>query len=471
VGRLRDELRSLFTDATVNRMMKDNGWLFGSNALSLLMGFTTGVLVARTLGLVQFGTVAIVVSFVAIVNALTSFRMREFVVRYIGAAVGRGETREAAATAKAALGAEALMSCIAFAAAVILAPWATRAFLPDGAGSGLIETYAFVILANLVSESTKGVLQVFGDFRMMAAAGVGEQVIRLGGVVILALSGGGPRSVLIVYVVAQAAGCCAMALIAVRHLGRQLDKAWWRAPVAVLRPRARSLIGFALNTNLGSTLSLVSKRIDMLFLGAFAGPAEAGYFGLAQSLVGISFLPVASLTDPFYPVISREVDRGHAREARRLIGSGTKVTLFWVIPSGVLALATVWFLIPLVYGSSFSPTALAFVLMWPGTAFAQALFWARPTLLALGRPGYGNIVSASLCVVKIGLLFLLIPPFGYVASAAILSAFGFSSAGLMARKALRLLGDEAEHDVPDIRAEGPSGLVQAPPRASTAGLP
>ena len=109
---------------------------------------------------------------------------------------------------------------------------------------------------------------------------------------------------------------------------------------------------------------------------------EQGLLLHPRTLEGPTILPVATLTEPFYPAVAREVELGHTEETKRLIGGGTRASLLWIIPSGVLAMTTIWFIVPVVYGQEFGRAAVAFALIWPGAAFAQALFWSRPTLLA-----------------------------------------------------------------------------------------
>jgi O-antigen/teichoic acid export membrane protein len=71
-------------DLTLSRVLKNTGYLFSSNTLSLGLSFVQSIFAARLLGIAAFGLVGIVTSFVSNVNRLFSFRMGEFIIRYLG---------------------------------------------------------------------------------------------------------------------------------------------------------------------------------------------------------------------------------------------------------------------------------------------------------------------------------------------------------------------------------------------------
>jgi O-antigen/teichoic acid export membrane protein len=59
--------------------------LFGSQAASAVLS----ILAANLLGVASFGELGVVISFVTNINRLLSFRMGDFVVRYMGGYLAR----------------------------------------------------------------------------------------------------------------------------------------------------------------------------------------------------------------------------------------------------------------------------------------------------------------------------------------------------------------------------------------------
>ncbi|MGE5249997.1 MAG: lipopolysaccharide biosynthesis protein, partial [Bacteroidota bacterium] len=89
------------------------------------------------------------------------------------------------------------------------------------------------------------------------------------------------------------------------------------------------------------------------------------------------------------------------------------------------------------YGSEYEPAYPALLVLLTGLAFNYTLFWNRPLLLSLGLPNYPITATSLAGVVKLALAFPLVPRFGYVAEAALLSFYYIASVGLMAWRGWR----------------------------------
>jgi O-antigen/teichoic acid export membrane protein len=88
-------------------------------------------------------------------------------------------------------------------------------------------------------------------------------------------------------------------------------------------------------------------------------------------------------------------------------------------------------------GGAFLPTLPGMFILLPGFAAQGIFFWNRPLLLSLGKPNFPLSVNASLGAVKIGLMFLLVPTYGYLAQAGLLSAYFFFAAVIIVWEGLR----------------------------------
>jgi O-antigen/teichoic acid export membrane protein len=78
-----------------------------------------------------------------------------------------------------------------------------------------------------------------------------------------------------------------------------------------------------------------------------------------------------------------------------------------------------------------------------GYGFASIFQWNRPLLLALGKPAYPVIVSFFVGLVELALIFTLVPQFGYLSLAAILSAYFVVSIGIIVWRGLSLISFRA----------------------------
>ena len=65
-----------------------------------------------------------------------------------------------------------------------------------------------------------------------------------------------------------------------------------------------------------------------------------------------------------------------------------------------------------------------------GFGTANILYWNRPLLLALKKPIFPLATSAAAMVVKVGLSFWLVPRYGFLMQATLLSAYLAVTVGL-----------------------------------------
>jgi O-antigen/teichoic acid export membrane protein len=77
-----------------------------------------------------------------------------------------------------------------------------------------------------------------------------------------------------------------------------------------------------------------------------------------------------------------------------------------------------------------------------GLFFANLFYWRRGALLSLGRADFPAKVNAVLAGFKILLVLILVPQFGYLAAAALLSGFYISNSAIMTLKIRSLLSEK-----------------------------
>jgi O-antigen/teichoic acid export membrane protein len=395
-----------------------------------VLALAQGALLTRALGVGQFGAYAVVTTFVTVANRLTSFRMNEFVVKYVSDALGADDRLAAAAAIKYAMLTEAAASLLAFVVLVIVAPIGATWLAHDPSVARPIQLYSLTVLAMVVAETSVGILQVFGRFGLQALmTSIGAVALLVATAVAFALGGRLPE-MLWAAVVASVVTWAGMTWAAVRTVRTSCGPGWWRVPLRRLGPARRSAFGFALSTNASATLSLVTRDADVLWLSFFRGPAEAGLYRLAFTIASYVVLPVAQLGQAFYPEIAREAAQGSWDAFRRLLRRGTALAGAYLGPVGLVVGLAGAPLIRIVYGPAFAPAATALALLLVGMVFANVLFWSRPALLALGRADYPFKVNVGIAVLKVVGVLLVVPTHGYIGNAALLTVLYFIGVGV-----------------------------------------
>jgi O-antigen/teichoic acid export membrane protein len=248
------------------------------------------------------------------------------------------------------------------------------------------------------------------------------------------VAGGGLVDVVLAYMAGKFLNGLAVAIVAFREAGRVWGRGWIRTPTAVLRGRYRELFRFAFNTNLSATINLVNKDSEELWVLLFRSPTEAGWYKQAIALANLVLIPISPLPQATYPELAREVARKAWDNVRYVLRQGSRLAAVY---TGISALFLVVFGRPLIerlYTAGFLPSYPALLLMLVGLLVANTFYWNRTALLSLNRPGYPTKVNAAAAILKIALTLLLVPRFGYLAAAGLLTGYYLFSIGLNVRK-------------------------------------
>jgi len=100
-------------------------------------------------------------------------------------------------------------------------------------------------------------------------------------------------------------------------------------------------------------LSAVSSNTPVLLLTSFFGPAAAGFYSIARSVLGIpSTLIAKSVGDVFYPRVSKTV-QNRQKIAPLIIKATFYLALVGLIPYGIIMLFGPW-LFSLVFGQDWA---------------------------------------------------------------------------------------------------------------------
>ncbi|WP_385909005.1 lipopolysaccharide biosynthesis protein [Terrabacter sp. GCM10028922] len=223
---------------------------------------------------------------------------------------------------------------------------------------------------------------------------------------------------------------------------------------------ARRMTAFGMRAQVGGVLSLLNLRLDVIILGALAGPAQVGVYVVASKLAELLRLPALALTWVTYPQFARRAssaatststsmstddalpdergtadthgtqvsgpraDRGAAGAARAPASAPTeafatlqglpslpKLLAMGVVLAAVIA-ASGFLVLPFLYGDGFESAR------WPAAWIAMGLL-AEPAagvasgfVLGTGRPGLNSLILGAGFVVTLALDIALIPVHG-----------------------------------------------------------
>ena len=418
--KIRTNLRD---DPRLQRVVRNSSYLFSSSAISAVLSAVQMIIVVRLLDPEGYGlATGIIMVFASSVNRFLSFRMSEVVVRYAGESLTHENKQRAAALIKGIGITEAVTSIVAYLVLVVLSPWAASALAKDGNTAPLFIFYGLFLLANLVYETSVGVLQATDRFNRVARANFFQSLTVF--ILIVAISLWMPTilGVLLAYLVGKTVAGVMVTVSAMRELNRTLGQGWARVPLRVVSTW-KPIWQFMLSTNLNGTINLFARDNIPIYIGYFLSTTEVGFFKFALTLVNLVMLPIEPFIWPTYAEITRTIAQRKWEATRKLLRQVSSIAGIWTLLTGGGLIALGWWLIPFIYGEDFLPAYPAIVILLVGYGCANVLNWNRPLLLALGRPRYPLVVSGVVGAVELILIFLLLPYGNYLTASAIVSGY------------------------------------------------
>jgi len=431
-------------DHVLGRVVKNSGYLFASNVISAILS----ILTANLLGVRVFGVLGIVISTVSNVNRLLSFRMGDVVVKYMSDHLAKDEKQAAAAVVKASALVEGITSLAAYGILAALAPLAAEHLADDPTTAPLFLLYGLSILGNITTETATGVLQVGGHYRSQASVNLMQSVATALIIVYAFVSKTGVMTVLMAYLAGKLILGLAPILLALYWLPRMLGADWWHAPMNLLPPKSE-FIKFSLSTNFSTTINMVARDSEVLWVGYFFSPLEAGYFKTALAIINLAVMPITPFISTTYPEITRCVAKFRWNQLKKLLlrvtviaGAWTGAVALGLILFGKQVLFTDWTILGKtfhIYHPEFLPSLPVLMVLLVGFGTANILFWNRPLLLALGKAEVPLEVSFWGMILKVALAFIFLPYAGYLVEAWLLTGYFVVTVGVIIWQGFRTL--------------------------------
>ncbi len=425
----------------LRRIIRNASYLLSSNVVIMALSMLQGAISARILGVEGIGYLGAITAFSTVINRFTSFRMGELVIKYVGQHQENGDPTRAAAVFKLAAIGEILVSLLAFILIWLLAPLRASYLEGNDGLTFLFTIYGFTVLANLITESSTGLLQLFDRFRRIAIVNVIQGIVTLSLITLTWLLGGDLLDVLLAYLVGKIVNALGLSLTALVQAGQAWGNDWWKVPLNTLRQQFRELAKFAINTNLSSSLTSVNKSDTEIFIvSLFTSPIQAGYYKITLALANVLHIPVMPLPQSTYPELSRAASKRSWKEMRYILRQGSRLAGAYSFLAGLALIILGRFLIQTIYTPDFLPAYDGLVLLTIGIFIANTFYWARTSLLSLGLPYIPTIVNLVLAIIKLTGMIILLPKLGYLGAAIMLAinfALGNSTLAIKARAEIK----------------------------------
>ena len=178
------------------------------------------------------------------------------------------------------------------------------------------------------------------------------------------------------------------------------------------------MVSFAVSTNLSQTVTMIMRDSEVLWVGYFLNSTAAGYYKFALAIMNVILMPITPFIQTTFPEMTKAVTRKAWGQIRSLLRRTSLIAVAWtgVVAVGLLVAGN-WLLGLFKSGEYLPAMPLIWVLLI-GFSFANIFYWNRSLLLAFSRPHFPLAAATIAGLIKIGLMFLLVPKFGAVMQAA-----------------------------------------------------
>src|SRR5215211_1134231 len=265
---LFQKIRSrLHGDPLLQRVVRNSSYLFSSSAISAVLSAVQMIIVVRLLDPEGYGlATGIIMVFASNVNRFLSFRMSEVVVRYVGEAMTQENKDRAAALLKGIGMTEAITSIVAYVVLIALSPWAATSLAKDSSTAPLFVFYGLFLLANIVYETSVGVLQATDRFHRVARANLFQSITVFLSMIVIAVWMPTLLGVLLAYLAGKIIAGVIVTLSAIQEANRTFGYCWVQAPLGLVSDW-NSVGRFMLSTNLNGTINLFARDNIPIYIG------------------------------------------------------------------------------------------------------------------------------------------------------------------------------------------------------------
>ena len=397
-----------------------------------------GVLAAIILGPKDYGLLGLIITFASNVNRLLSFRMGELVIKFAGSYLENGEKEKASAVIKFAGIAEIITSITAYLLLLLTAPFAAKYLLKNPELSNWIMIYGVALLANFMTETSTAILQLANKYKSIALFNLIQNILTAIWIIILFFTQGNIFEILTAYLVGKFIFGFGISTAGVLQLNKLIGRHWLSSKFKLIKNK-REIIRFAISTNLSGTVNLLIRDSEVLWFGYFWSPEIVGYYKFGLAILNPIMLPINTLISTTYPEINKLISQKLWDPLRKFLKKITLISLLWTGACAVGLAILGELILSWIKDGKFLPSLPITFILLIGYGFANIFFWNRNLLLSFNRPNTPLLVMGVFGIIKIIVMLITVPKFGYLYQAALLSLYFIFSVSANSFLGLRLI--------------------------------
>lgn len=400
------------------KLFMNASWLFGGKTASGIFSAIQTVVIARILGVSDYGLLSLVLAYVAVLNMFFDLKVWETATKYIGTYWETGEHDKARSMIKLSYILDIGSGVVAFIIAILSAKLISTYIIHSPQAYVFIWIYSISLFVDTANSTSDAILRVFDRFKNIAFINSFQKFFRLIVVVALLYSGLGIKGVLYGFILASFVGFCVRMWLVMKTLKHNDLQGWLSADISLIRDQWKGIAWFLGNTSFIATLKTGNERyLGILILGYFAGKDAVAFYKIASSVASVVNRIVDPIYEAIYPELVKLASSNAIEDFKNMIKSTTKSLVLIIIPIGVIIIIFAEPIISLVFGKDYVPATSALRILAAAVLIIRCTFWINPALLSMGRPGLRTIMGVISTFIYLVLMFLLVPGYSYMGAA------------------------------------------------------
>ena len=402
------------TDSKFQRLFTAGSVVFLGLVLQLGLGFLARVVIARWLGRVDYGGIALGVTILNTAAILVVIGIDTGVGRFLPRYDDAEHRRGVLVSAYQLI--VPLSVVVGLAVALLAGPIATHAFHSPML-TPIIRTFALTIplaaFVRLTVGSIRGMKQSVPRVYIQNISLPLSRFVLIGIVLFV-----GYQAVEVAWAYA---GAYVVATILSLYYLYQHTSLFSRQPALSMH---RDLLVFSAPIVVTMTMNTMFQNVDVFLLGYFASTGDVGIYTVVYPLASLLTTMLMAFGFIFMPTVSELDASGDVAEMRRTYGVISKWTCMTTLPLFLIVASFPGLLIRNTFGSEFTAGSIALTVLAVGFFTQGAIGPCGDMLTAIGKTRLIMYDNASVAGMNIVLNLLLIPRYSYV-GAAIATTVGF----------------------------------------------
>ncbi len=376
------------------------------------------VLLARFLGLDQFGLFSLVISYVRFINNFVDLKISEASIKYISEYREKNDKERVRCFIKFFYLIDFLSGVVAFVLCIALAGVANSLFIKSGESFQYVLILSSTLLISTVNQNSHAILQSLKKFRESALFRVFQNFLRITLISVAFFLGFGLKGFFVAYLATAFINFAVLQISVHRTLRDEQMDGWVSANLGKIRNKMKEAAWFIMNTAISSSAYFsFSAHLPILLLGYFSGTEASGLYKVARSVARVLDKISGPVYSVVYPALARLGSNEAYKEIRKLIIYSLKELMKFLLPVSIAFFIFADLIIKIAFGDEYLPASDALRVLVIAFTLARPAFWTPVALLALGRPGIRTIyVIFSGCVTSVAML-MLVQQYSYMGAA------------------------------------------------------